>query len=60
MTDEDIDKFTDQQKKQYRYLSGVKKASKKQLKTLGLENKEDEDLFLALKAAYLTDSSNSE
>lgn len=60
LTDEDIDKFTEQQKKQYKYLSGVKKASKKQLKELGLENKEDEDLFLALKAAYLTDASNAE
>lgn len=47
-TDQNIDTFFDNQKQEYSKLIATKQASKKQLRELSLDPK-DEDLFLALK-----------
>ena len=48
-TDKDIDDFFDNQVKEFEALRDIKTASKKQLKQINFDKKEDEDLFLALK-----------
>lgn len=58
-TDKDIDDFFEEQHEEYDNLRKFKKVSKKQLDSLAFEDKEDEDLFLALKYNTRNDHENA-